>query len=263
MKTNKDPNANFETLLTALIWTYKLNDLKEEYYKDANNLIIARDVEGKKYKTYTIINKDNLKYLEYNNIHAYEVILSHSPDGDDERVYKYHTDTDLIINEGDKEKYFNILKAMSEEVFNTIKEKYTTKIKGDITDIKYLDASGYKNNGDFKFSYHTIYPIYTSNYSLHYCITAYIITHIIAKYNKDIKGSLIDLAIYTNNDNNSRLFRLPYQSKGNEILKRPLIPEAGATASPINYLDYIITTFNKDINSLTQRDIIEGGILGN
>jgi hypothetical protein len=263
MKTNKDPIANFETLLTALIWTYKLNDLKEEYYKDANNLIIACDVEGKKYKTYTIINKDNLKYLEYNNIHAYEVILSHSPDGDDERVYKYHTDTDLIINEGDKEKYFNILKAMSEEVFNTIKEKYTTKIKGDITDIKYLDASGYKNNGDFKFSYHTIYPIYTSNYSLHYCITAYIITHIIAKYNKDIKGSLIDLAIYTNNDNNSRLFRLPYQSKGNEILKRPLIPDAGATASPINYLDYIITTFNKDINSLTQRDIIEGGILGN
>lgn len=278
MKTNKEPHAlaALETLLApsgqpdyeglaALIWNYKLDDLKEDYYKDANNLIIACDVEGKKYKKYAIINKDDLKYLEYIDINAYEVILSHSADGDDDRIYKYHTDTDLIINEADKEKYFNILKAMSEDVFNKIKEKYPAKITGDIKDIIYLDASGYKNNGDFKFSYHTIYPIYTSNYSLHYCITAYIITHIIAKYNKDTKGSLIDTAIYTNNDNNSRLFRLPYQSKGNEILRRPLIPHASpaSPASPINYLDYIITTFNNNIDSLTQRDIIDGGILGN
>jgi hypothetical protein len=267
MKTNKEPYGNFETLLiSALVWTYKLSELKEEYYQDANNIIIACDIDGKRYKKYAIISKDDLKYLEYNDIHAYEVILSHSPAGDDDRIYKYHTDTDLIINEADKEKYFNILKAMSEDVLNTIKEKYPAKISGTSNDIIYLDASGYKPNGDFKFSYHTIYPIYTCNYSLHYCITAYIITHIIAKYNKDIKkGSLIDTAIYTNNDNNSRLFRLPYQSKGNEIISRPLIPIASlaSLASPINYLDGIITTFNNNINSLTQRDIIEGGILGN
>lgn len=250
MKTNKEAINN-------LIWTYKLNELKEEYYKDANNIIIACDVEGKKYKRYAILNKDDLKYLEYNDIHAYEVILSHSPDGDDDRIYKYHTDTDLIIDEGDKDKYFNILKTMSEEVFNTIKEKYPTKINSDISDIIYLDASGYKPNGDFKFSYHTIYPIYTSNYSLHYCITAYIIINITDKYSKSIKGELIDTAIYTSNDNNSRLFRLPYQSKGNEDLLRPLIPYVSRV---YDYLDGVITTFNNNINSLTLRDMIEGGI---
>ena len=75
MKTNKEPYGNFETLLiSALVWTYKLSELKEEYYQDANNIIIACDIDGKRYKKYAIISKDDLKYLEYNVLISFEMI---------------------------------------------------------------------------------------------------------------------------------------------------------------------------------------------
>lgn len=249
-----------KTDLYKLNWTYKLDDVKSEYYKGDNNIIIAKDADDKGIKQYAVIQADKLQLLKVNNINAYECILTHSDNERfDDRLYKFYIDIDIITESDKIETIDKIRIDFCNEILRNMKEKFPTQINS-TEEILYLNSSGLTSENKYKYSYHAIFPIYTSHYKIHHIISSWIINNLLSKYNNQLpktqfNNSLIDKAVYTDNPSKSRLFRLPYQTKINS--NRQLIPRI-----PIdNYTDYLITEFDKSKSNICEKDLKEGKIL--
>jgi hypothetical protein len=197
--------------------------------------------------------------LKDTNINAYECFLTHSEnEGYDNRLYKFYIDID-IKTEADKIEAIDKIRIdFCIEILRVMKDKFPLQINS-TEEILYLNSSGLTNDDKYKYSYHAIFPIYTSNYKIHHIIASWVILNILPKYNnllpKNIyNNSLIDKAVYTDNPSKSRLFRLPYQTKINSY--RMLTPVIEAD----NYSDYLITQFNKEKPNICERDLSDGGL---
>jgi uncharacterized HAD superfamily protein len=240
-------------------WTYKLDDVKQTYYNGDNNIIIAKDANDKGIKQYAVIQADKLPLLKDTNINAYECILTHSDnDKYDNRIYKFYIDID-IITEADKIEAIDKIRIdFCNEILRVMKDKFPLQINA-TEEIIYLNSSGLTSDNKYKYSYHAIFPIYTSHYKIHHIIASWVILNILPKYNNQLpkniyNNSLIDKAVYTDNPSKSRLFRLPYQTKINS--DRMLTPVIEAD----NYSDYLITQFNKEKPNICERDLSDGGL---
>jgi hypothetical protein len=250
-----------KTDLLKLEWTYKLDAVKSEYYNGTNNIIIAKDADDKGIKQYAVIQADKLQLLKENNINAYECILTHNEtERYDDRIYKFYIDIDIKVSTDEDIAVIDKIRIdFCNEILRNMKDKFPSQIK-DTEAIIYLNSSGLTANNEYKYSYHAIFPIYTSHYKIHHIISSWIINNILSKYNNQLpkskyNNSLIDKAVYTDNPTKSRLFRLPYQTKINS--NRQLIP-----LIPIdNYTDYLITEFDKTKSNICEKDLKEGKIL--
>jgi hypothetical protein len=257
--------------LEGLDWRYRLDEAKEAYYNTTDALIIAKDTPSNS-KQFAVIPKGDLYLLKDTDIHAYEVLLTHNRIGDDDdRTYKLYFDTEIIIKDATEDKInaVNIIRQdFIKAVLEFFKKKFEIKIFeevltsdaiGGYDEVIDINASGITEKG-YKLSYHTILPIYLSNYSLIYDLIAFIIKEIAVDFEKklanDIKDRyIIDRSVYTSNPTKSRLFRLPYQTKITAP-NRPLIP----IKEGLDYLDYLITCFDPRTN-ITKTDLIEKKIV--
>jgi hypothetical protein len=260
-------------ILLGLDWKYKLNEVKDIYYETEDTIIIARDTT-RGYKQYAVIKKDQLYLLKTNDINAYEVLLTRSKtDSIDDRVYRLYFDTELIIKETDIEVVNNIRKEFIKEVHRYFEDKFKSNLYEEVVysdkvgkyeDIIDINASGMKDDGEsgseYKLSYHTILPIYFSNYSVISKVIQYIRINIVPKYQKDLPEylrncELIDKNVYTSNPAKSQLFRLPYQTKKTDTT-RPLIP----VIEREDYLDYLITDFKTTRVNINTDDLKDNKI---
>lgn len=249
--------------LGELVWKYNLDEVKDTYYDTKDTLIIARDT-NKSAKQYAVIAIDKLYLLKTTDIHAYEVLLTHNRTGDDDdRVYKLYFDTELYIKDDQIDEVNNIRTEFIKAVLSFFEDRFKSNLFGKeeyhqaigkYDEIIDINASGITDKG-YKLSYHTILPVYLSNYSLIYDLIAYIIKEIGLEFESRLPSNIknryiIDRAVYTKNPEKSRLFRLPYQTKITDT-SRPLIPMKEA-----EYTDYLITYFkpHKNITKIELND---------